>query len=125
MISSATAPSPTQAAGTNVDVHERDWLLTAGGATLLFLALSKRSTIGLAAALGGGYLLYRSYLKGNLPNLLPDSLHLPDALGALCCGSSCAPLSQQHKEWHPPADADQIDVDSMNSFPTSDPPGNY
>jgi hypothetical protein len=70
-------------------------------------------------------LLYRSYRKGCLSGLLPDSLHLPDALGALGCGSSRAPLSQQHQEWHPPAGIDRVDEDSMNSFPTSDPPANY
>jgi hypothetical protein len=123
MITTTNAPAPSNlGAG---DACDRDWLLTAGGASLLLLALSKRSTIGLAALLGGGYLLYRSYANGSLAGVLPDSVRLPDALGALGCRNSSAPLAQSRKEWHPPEDADFVDEASMDSFPGSDPPASY
>lgn len=41
-----------------------DWLPFAGGAALAAVALSKRSTIALAALAGGGYLLYRAARQG-------------------------------------------------------------
>lgn len=104
---------------------DRDWLLTAGGATLLLLALSKRSTIGVAALLGGGYLLYRSLPSGTISNRLPASLGaVRGSLGAIRDRVSSSFDSESRRDgqdWYPPEDADFVDEASMDSFPASDP----
>ena len=103
---------------------DRDWLLTAGGATLLFLALSKRSTIGLAGLLGAGYLLYRSLPTGTLPGLLPDASKLvPDSLRSIA--GSAGGSDRDGRDWYTPAGADSVDEASMESFPASDPATKY
>ncbi len=98
---------------------DRDWLLTAGGATLLFLALSRRSTIGLAGLLGAGYFLYRSLPTGTLPGLLPESL------GAIGLSPSAGQSERAGQDWFPAEGTDGVDESSMDSFPASDPATKY
>jgi hypothetical protein len=98
---------------------ERDWLLTAGAAALVLLAVTKRSKIGLAALLGGGYFLYRALPSGALSGLLPES-----AAGLGSFGRRLVPPGASRRDghdWYPAEDADPVDEASMDSFPASDP----
>jgi len=116
-----TAPGTTfpgsQANGSVPD--DRDWLLTAGAAALVLLAVTKRSKIGLAALLGGGYFLYRSLPSGTLPGLLPESVGSLGSIGR--CLVSPGASRRDGNDWYPAEDADPVDEASMDSFPASDP----
>lgn len=108
--------SAGQDAGAGSQTCDRDWLLTAGAGTLLLLALSKRSTLGLAALAGGAYLLYRSLPSGTVARLLPEQLR---SLGR--CPPSGGASCRVGQDWYPSENADIVDESSMDSFPASDP----
>lgn len=119
MLASGTTSSGTQALTAGSQTCDRDWLLTAGAGTLLLLGLSKRSTIGLAALAGAGYLLYRSLPAETVSRLLPDSLGALRSLGR--CKPSEGASCRVGQDWYPSEDADIVDESSMDSFPASDP----
>lgn len=115
-----TSPGMTSSASSALP-DERDWLLTAGGAALVLLALSKRRTIGLAALLGGGYFLYRSLPAGTVSGLVPGSV---GEIGRRFLPSGGA-SRHDGRDWYPGEDVDPVDEASMESFPASDPAAKF
>ncbi len=117
-----------------------EWLPLAGGAALVFLALSRKRTLfGLGALLGGGYLLYRAIDNGTirLPKDL-ESLGVPADLARqlrqqwetqtaskMSPAASDSPAGNRDRDWPRREDIDEVDEASMESFPGSDPPARW